>query len=128
MTDLTTAIETAHAERIANQPPAPEPMTTVLADTKPIAKANTVFHAWMEDADQWDGWAMYTDLPTALQHAAVDYVSGEYPDPDDDEPDLAKPGALVWTSRTGASWCLADDDRDTGVRVTPTAVYGPASA
>lgn len=122
MTDLTTAIETASAARAANPAPQPDPVTIDLANTRRVAKASVVFHAYMEDSDMWDGWAMYADLPTALQTAASDYVDGEYGDQDDPETD--RPGVLVWSMAYG-SWHLSDGGKDTLVRVTETAVYAP---
>lgn len=123
MTDLTTAIETVLADRQTNPAPKPDPITIDLANTRRVTKAGTVFHAWREDTDYWDGWAMYTELQTALQTAASDYVEHEYGDQDD--PETARPGALVWTKAHG-SWHLSEGGIDTHVRVTETDVYAVA--
>jgi hypothetical protein len=127
VTDLATAIETAHAAAQANRPPAPDPVVIDLVAPGGAVKTGLLYHAWMEDSDCWDGWAMYTDLPTAMEQAAQQYADDEYPyrnEPDDEE--CAKPGQLVWTSAHG-TWHLAEAGKDTGIRITLTAVYGPAA-
>lgn len=132
MPDLAVDLEAAYQQvtTAAEQPSTFPDITIDLAATRPVRKASSVFHAWMEGTDMWDGWAMYTDLPTALQAAASDYVESEYGDPD--EPDAVQPGPLVWSSRTGTEWHLADGGHGTNVIVTATTVYSvsaePAAA
>lgn len=96
------------------------------ADAPPLATALTVWQAWWEDYDGWDGFALYLDLDTAKTHAAHDYEGEEYgwPDEDDDEPHTRP--ALTWVKEHG-SWHLLDDGRNTNVQVSPTSVYRPAS-
>lgn len=120
MTDLATSIEQTHAAAIANQPPAPDPIRIDLTQTRRNAKVGTVFHAWWEDSDMWDGWAMYDNLQDALQGAASDYVGEEYGHQDD--PEERYDGILEWHFKYG-SWRLTDEGTDTGVQVTETAVY-----
>ena len=120
MTDLATSIEQAHAAAIANQPPALDPIRIDLAQTRRNVKVGTVFHAWWEDSDMWDGWAMYDNLQDALQGAASDYVGEEYGHKDD--PKERYDGILEWHFKYG-SWRLSDEGTDTGVQVTETAVY-----
>jgi hypothetical protein len=133
MTDLATDLEAAfqQATAAAEQPSTFPDVVIDLAASRPVRKAHTVFHAWKEDTDTWDGWAMYTDLQTALQTAASDYVSGEYGDQDD--PETARPNLLVWSSRNGTEWHLTDGGHGTDITVTATTVYAavlvePASA
>jgi hypothetical protein len=125
MTDLATALEAVHADQLASQPPAPDPVTVDPNDQTSLARTGDLFHAWMEGSDAWDGWAMYTDLDTAMKVAAVAYADEEYPYRDEpDDEGCSKPGQLVWTKVYG-SWHLADGGRDTRIRITLTAVYGP---
>jgi hypothetical protein len=122
MTDLATDLEAAfqQATTEAEQPSAFPDVVINLAVTRPVRKAHTVFHAWKEDTDMWDGWAMYTDLQTALQTAASDYVESEYGDQDD--PESPRPGELTWAKEHG-SWHLSDGATATLVQVSPTPVY-----
>jgi len=93
-----------------------------------LATDHTVYQAWMESSDWWDGTALYLDLDTAKAHAAYDYEGDEYghPDEDDDEEPGARP-AFTWTEKYGR-WMLYDGGRDTGVRIATASVYRPATA
>lgn len=101
----------------------------VAIDPDAVAQASIAgqfLHAWMEDTDQWDGWAMFTDLRTAMEITAAHYADEEYPFRNDTEEPGAKPRPLVWTKDHG-SWHLTDGGRDTLIRLTTTTVYGPAA-
>jgi len=91
-----------------------------------LARAITVFHAWMEDSNYFDGNALYLDLETAKVHAAYDYEGDEYGhhDGDDDEP-RATP-LFTWEEFHGR-WNLFDHGRDTRVRVAESTVWRPAT-
>lgn len=124
MTDLGTAIEQHVADRPKN--PKPEPITVdITGPHTTLVRTLYAWRAWMEDSDMWDGSESYDQLDTALLHAALDYVSGEYPtpEPDDDPEEFAKPGPLVWVYEHG-TWHLNDNGYDTMVRVYLEAVYG----
>ncbi|MEV5347143.1 hypothetical protein [Streptomyces achromogenes] len=93
-----------------------------------LACAITVFHAWMEDSDWWDGNALYVDLETAKIHAAYDYEGDEYghPDPDEEADEPRSTPDFHWHQQ-GSRWHLLDHNRDTGIRVGETTVYRPAT-
>ncbi|MFF5404579.1 hypothetical protein ACFY8K_16940 [Streptomyces misionensis] len=96
--------------------------------TPRLAQAITVFHAWMEDSDWWDGNALYLDLDTAKTHAAYDYEGDEYGHPDedgDDEGANIRPD-FTW-EQSGCRWHLIDHGKDTGIRVGETTVYRAAT-
>lgn len=90
-----------------------------------LAPDRTVWHAWMEDHDWWDGNELYADLDLAKVHAAHDYEADEYPEPDDD-PDTERP-EFTWHEEHGF-WYLNDRGRDTLVRVSPRHVFRTATA
>ncbi|MCL8016913.1 hypothetical protein [Streptomyces sp. AS02] len=94
--------------------------------TPRLARALTVFHAWWEDNDMWDGNELYLDLDTAKVHAAFSYEGDEYghPEEDDDE-DTARPD-FSWEFGYG-QWMLLDHGKDTLVRVSETTVYRQAT-
>jgi hypothetical protein len=96
--------------------------------TPRLARALTVFHAWMEDSDMWDGNALYLDLETAKTHAAYDYEGDEYGhwdgEDEDDEP-RSKPD-FTWVEEHG-SWHLLDHGKHTLVQISETTVYRPAT-
>ena len=93
-----------------------------------LATALTIWHAWMEDSDWWDGNALYLDLDTAKAHAAYAYEGDEYghPDPDDEDDEPRATPAFTWVQEHG-SWHLLDHGKNTLVQVSPTSVYRPAS-
>lgn len=93
-----------------------------------LAQAVTVFHAWWEDYDGWDGNELYLDLETAKAHAAYGYKGEEYghwDDEDEDDEPRATPN-FTWHQEHGR-WHLYDHNNETGVRVSETAVYRPAT-
>ncbi|MET8694762.1 hypothetical protein ABZV65_19715 [Streptomyces bauhiniae] len=96
--------------------------------TPRLARSLTVFHAWMEDNDWWDGNALYLDLDTAKQHAAYDYEDDEYghPDEDSDDEDANVRPDFAW-EQVGSRWHLIDHGKDTNIRVGETTVYRPAT-
>ncbi|MFF2864544.1 hypothetical protein ACFVSX_32270 [Streptomyces rubiginosohelvolus] len=93
--------------------------------TARLAPDHTVWSVWMEDSDSWDGVALYADEQTALAHAAADWISSEYGQPDPDDPGQTT-HALTWT-KPYSQWELADEGCDTGIRVTEANVYRPAT-
>lgn len=101
-----------------------------MTDTPRLARAITVFHAWMEDSDFFDGNALYLDLETAKAHAAYDYEGDEYGhfDGSDDESDepRSRP-SFTWENSPGGHWYLIDHGQDTRVRVAERTVYRPAT-
>jgi hypothetical protein len=105
--------------------PQNDPVTIDPDSVTPARQTGHLFHAWMEDCDQWEGWAMYTNLRTAMEIAAAAYADDEYPFRNDAEEPGAAPGVLVWT-HAHHSWHLIDGGRDTRIRITPTAIYGRA--
>ncbi|MDX2550163.1 hypothetical protein [Streptomyces stelliscabiei] len=96
--------------------------------TPRLATALTIWHAWMEDSDWWDGNALYLDLDTAKTHAAYDYEGDEYghPDPDDADDEPRATPEFTWIEAYG-SWHLIDHGRDTGIRLAARPVHRPAS-
>jgi len=90
-----------------------------------LAPDHTVWSVWMEDSNSWDGVGLYSDEQTALTAAAADWTADEYGQPDPDDPDWTAP-TLTWTKRY-SRWQLADEGRDTGIRVAETNVYRPAT-
>lgn len=131
MSDLATAIEAeaAHRAEVAAAAPPIEPITaTIPTGPQPITAAYTMWRAWWEGRDMWDGAACYVDRDTALTHAAIDYVGEEYswPHLEDEDDEQAKPGALLWTWEHGA-WHLSDGGSATLVQVYEERVYGPAT-
>lgn len=95
-----------------------------MTDTR-LARAITVHQAWMEDHDMWDGYAIYIDEDTAKNATADAYEDSEYPDPEDRDEDSPQP-RLTWETAFDR-WCLMDNGRDTGVRVSAMPVYRAAS-
>jgi hypothetical protein len=96
--------------------------------TPRLARAISVFHAWWEDYDSWDGNELYLDLETAKTHAAYDYEGEEYghwDDEDEDDEPRSVP-EFTWRLEHGR-WVLYDHGSETGVRVSETAVYRPAT-
>jgi hypothetical protein len=95
-----------------------------------LTQALTVFHAWWEDHDMWDGNALYLDLDTAKVHAAFDYEGEEYghwddeAEAEDDEP-RSRP-EFTWMFEHG-SWHLLDHGKGTLVQVSTTSVYRPST-
>lgn len=94
-------------------------IAAVTAVLPPLTVALTVYEAWREDENGWDGQALYLDLATAKEQAAADYVTQEYGDQDD--PESARPGELAWADEHG-SWHLSDGDTATLIQVTATPV------
>lgn len=94
--------------------------------TPRLARAITVFHAWMEDSDYFDGNALYLDLDTAKAHAAYDYEGDEYGHPDEDDEGANIRPNFTWENCHGR-WVLIDHGKDTGVRVAERTVWRPAS-
>ena len=90
-----------------------------------LAPDHTVWHAWMEDHDWWDGNELYADLDLGKAHAAHDYEAEEYPEPDGD-PGTARPD-FVWHEEHGF-WHLHDHGKDTLVRLSPRHVFRNATA
>jgi len=80
---------------------------------------STVYRAWWEDHDGWDGALTYADVDTAKAHAAIDYASEE----NVPEEEI---GGLRWEA-VGETWALFDRDERTPVDVYPERVYGPAT-
>ncbi|MFJ6616653.1 hypothetical protein ACIQOW_03590 [Kitasatospora sp. NPDC091335] len=118
--DLATALEEAHASS-TTPVAAADPIVIDLANTCRLTDASTVYLAYMEDSDTWDGWGLYAILPDALQAAAADYADHEYGY--QDEPDTPRPGVLAWLPNPHRkSWRLTDDGTDTGVVVDATPV------
>lgn len=103
----------------------PEPIGYRTAQPKMTVTA-TVWQAWWENHDMWDGHLLYTDLDTAKHHAAVGYIGEEYgwlpeDDPDDEAPEVA----LAWLL-DHRRWHLIADGSDTGVQLYETRVWSPA--
>jgi hypothetical protein len=93
-----------------------------------LARAFTVFHAWWEDNDMWDGNSLYLDLDAAKAHAAYDYEGEEYghfDDEDEDDEPRAKPD-FTWVKEHG-SWHLVDHGKNTNVQISETTVYRSAT-
>jgi hypothetical protein len=95
-----------------------------MTEIKRLASDHTVWHAWMEDHDLWDGNVMYADLELGKAHAAHDYEADEYPEPDDDEA-TARP-EFEWREAHGF-WHLFDHGKDTLVRLSPRHVFRNAT-
>ncbi|MBL3664465.1 hypothetical protein JL475_00195 [Streptomyces sp. M2CJ-2] len=91
-----------------------------------LARALTVFHAWMEDSDYFDGNALYLDLGAAKVHAAYDYEGDEYGHPDEDDEGANIRPDFTWEEHCGR-WLLVDHGKDTGVRVAERTVWRPAT-
>lgn len=94
-----------------------------------LAVALTIWHAWWENYDMWDGNALYLDLEVAKAHAAYDYEGDEYGhfDEEEDEDDEPRSTAeFTWVEEHG-SWHLLDHGKNTLVQVSPRPVYRPAS-
>lgn len=89
-----------------------------------VVPDHTVYQAWMEDHDWWDGNELYTDLDLAKVHAAHDYEADEYPEPDDEEP--GQRPVFTWHEEHGF-WHLNDHGKDTLVRVSPRHVFRTAT-
>src|SRR5438128_223742 len=98
-------------------------MTGQPETTPRLARALTIWHAWWEAVDMWDGDEMYLDLDTAKIHAAFSYEADEYPEPEDRAPD-GQPD-FTWEFDHG-QWMLLDHGKDTLVRVSQRTVYRPA--
>lgn len=100
-----------------------------MTTTPRLAQALTVFHAWWEDYDGWDGNELYLNLDTAKAHAAFSYEGEEYghlnPDSEDDDEPTARPN-FSWHSEHGR-WHLYDHGHATGVRVSETTIYRQAT-
>ncbi|MET7429585.1 hypothetical protein ABZT16_11385 [Streptomyces flaveolus] len=98
-----------------------------MTSTPRLARALTVFQAWMEDHDWWDGAALYLDLDTAKTHAARDYEAVEYGlgEGDEDDEPCSKP-EFTWVKEHG-SWRLLDHGKTTLVQISETTVYRPAT-
>lgn len=95
--------------------------------TPRLARAMTIFHAWWEDNDMWDGNSLYLDLETAKQHAAYDYEGEEYGHWDDEDREEGQSAPeLTWAWEYG-SWHLLDHGRGTLVQITERTVYRPAT-
>jgi hypothetical protein len=93
--------------------------------TTHLTRAITVHLAWREDHDMWDGYALYLDEDTAKAATADAFESYEFGDPDDLEEGHERP-LLSW--ETGFDrWCLMENGRDTGVRVSAMPVHRAAS-
>jgi hypothetical protein len=98
-------------------------------DTVPrLAVALTLWQAWWENYDRWDGYALYFDLDLAKKHGAHDYKGDEYghPDPEDQDEDPGDTPDFEWVEKLG-SWHLLDHGKDTLVRLSPAPVYRAAS-
>lgn len=97
---------------------------TTTETTPRLATALTVWQAWWEDHDMWDGNEMYLDFDTAKTHAAFSYEADEYPEPEDRD-ETAWPD-FSWEFGYG-QWMLLDHGKDTLVRVSRRSVYRPAT-
>lgn len=80
----------------------------------------TVYRAWWEDYEGWDGAATYADLDTAKTCATADYVR-EQNAPGGDV------AGLCWKA-AGQRWELVDGGDPTSVYVYAERVLGPATA
>jgi len=94
-----------------------------------LAVALTLWQAWWENYDQWDGYALYLDLDLAKKHGAHDYKGDEYGHHDlaDEEEEPSSQPDFEWVE-VGESWHLLDHGQDTLVRLYPVPVYRKASA
>lgn len=93
-----------------------------------LAEAVTVWQAWWENYDSWDGYALYFDLDLAKKHGAHAYKGDEYGHTDLEDQD-EEPGDtpdFKWVEERG-SWHLLDHGKDTLVRLSPVPVYREAS-
>jgi hypothetical protein len=97
-----------------------------MSDTPRLARAITVFHAWMEDSNYFDGNALYLDLETAKIHATHDYEGDEYGHPDEDDEGANIRPDFTWQEKY-SRWLLLDHGKDTGIRVAETPVWRPAT-
>lgn len=95
-----------------------------MTEIQRLAPDHTVWHAWMEDHDWWDGNELYADLELGKAHAAHDYETDEYPEPEDDE-DSPKTD-FEWREAHGF-WHLFDHGKDTLVRLSPRHVFRNAA-
>ncbi|WP_405964793.1 hypothetical protein OG713_34655 [Streptomyces sp. NBC_00723] len=95
-------------------------MTTT--DTPRLTAALTVFQAWWEDYDSWDGAALYVDLETAKRHAARDYEGEEYGHFDDEDDEPRERPEFTWVEDHG-SWHLHDHGKNTLVQISPTWIW-----
>lgn len=88
--------------------------------TTRLARAITVQLAWREDHDMWDGYAIYLDEDTAKAATADSFEDSEYGEDVEERP------VLSW--ETGFDrWCLMENGRDTGVRISAMPVHRAAS-
>lgn len=97
---------------------------------KYLATALIVHQAWWEDNDSWDGASLYLDEETAKTHAALDYTGYEYccrgECGNEGTDDHASIPALTWVKEHG-SWHLLADGTATGIQVSTTHIYRPAT-
>jgi hypothetical protein len=93
-----------------------------------LAVAVTLWQAWWENYDRWDGYALYVDLDLAKKHGEHDYKGDEYghPAPDDEDEEPGSTPEFTWVE-VGGSWHLMDHGQDTLVRLSPAPVYRAAS-
>lgn len=96
-----------------------------MTEIQRLAPDHTVWQAWMEDHDWWDGNELYADLELGKAHAAHDYEGEEYPESDGTEP-TAGP-SFEWREEHGF-WHLFDHGKDTLVRLSPRHVFRNATA
>lgn len=92
-----------------------------------LSIALTVWQAWWEDNDSWDGTALYLDVDTAKACAARDYEGWEYGWPSEDDDESRTRPVLTWAYEHG-SWHLLEDGKGTLVQVTPAQIYRPSTA
>ncbi|MGW1998438.1 hypothetical protein [Embleya sp. NPDC001921] len=86
--------------------------------TPKLTTVNTVYRAWWEDHEGWDGAVTYADLDTAKAFATADYAREERV-PEEEVP------ALHWVL-AGAHWELHEGDDATPVYVYAERVLAPA--
>lgn len=88
-----------------------------------LKKTMTLWRAWCENFEGWDGEAVYADRQVAQQQAAVDYVSESHGwtfdgTNEDESPDVE----LSWVI-SGGRWCLLSDGLGTGVYLAPEGLF-----
>lgn len=98
---------------------------TLHTDAPRLSTALTIWQAWWEGYDTWDGEFAYLDLATAKACVARDYEATEYGEPDQDDEPRTRPD-FNWVKARG-SWHLIDHGQDTDVQVYETPVYRPAT-
>lgn len=97
-----------------------------MTEIKRLAPDHTVWHAWAEDQDLWDGNELYADLELGKAHAAYDYEGDEYGHPEPDDEESGQRPEFEWHEAHGF-WHLFDHGKDTMVRLSPRHVYRNAT-